>query len=270
MKEAAITSVFWIGAALLFNGFVLLHRGADHAALFLTAYVVEKSLSVDNLFVFYVLFRHFRVRSEDEHTLLFCGVLGAIVMRAILIWLGVRVIEQFHAVIYLFGAFLVWTGVMLAKSHDDDVSHGKMITFLSRVLPVARADARGFVVKEDGRWKVTAYVFALVAIEATDLAFAVDSIPAVIGITPDFFTAYTSNIFAILGLRALYFLLAGMIRRFQRLKYGLCAVLVFIGAKMLVADFVHVPTSLSLVIILVILGGIIAADLLRPAKREIL
>lgn len=269
VREAAWTSAFWIGVALAFNAGVAYVRGTDFGVEFLAAYLLEKSLSMDNLFVFYLLFRHFGVRREDEHSLLFCGVVGAIVMRAALILAGVQLVHRFHFLFYVFGAFLVWSGVGMWRSHGAEEEEGKVVRLLRRFLRVAPPGARGFFMRgDDGKVALTTGAFALVAIELSDLLFALDSIPAVLGITHDFATAYTSNILAILGLRALYFLLAGMIGRFRRLHYGLAFVLVFIGGKMLVMDLFHVPTWISLGVIAASVGGAVAWDLASPEPAE--
>lgn len=267
LREAAVTSAVWISLSLLFMLGVGWKRGHEDAVVFLTAYLMEQSLSIDNLFVFYLLFRHFGIKKENEHRLLFYGVLGAIVMRATFIGLGVGLVAMFHFLFYVFGAFLVWSGIAMARSeHTEEDTEGKIVAFLRKRIPIAPPGADGFFEIVDGKWMATSAGFALIAIETTDLLFAVDSIPAVLGITQDFFLAYTSNICAILGLRSLYFLLAGAIGKFKRLHYGLSFVLVFIGVKMILgaADLIHIPVLLSLGVIALSVGTPVVLDLAWP------
>ena len=252
-KEAAWLSAFFVAASLVVNVGIWIGYGHDPALTFFTAYIVEKSLSVDNLFVIAVLFGYFGVPAQYQHRVLFWGIFGAIVMRAVMIFLGVALIERFHWLLYVFGAFLVLTGVKMFWDSDDneDVSQNRILSFLRRVMPVTRSyQGEHFFVRKMGRLWATPLFLVLVMIELTDVVFAVDSIPAILGITTDPFIAYSSNIMAVLGLRALYFLLAGIIERVRYLHYGLGAVLVFIGLKMLTEEVVHVPTWLSLSVIL--------------------
>lgn len=267
MREASLASAFWILLALAFCAGVFHWKGHADGLTFLTAYLMEESLSIDNLFVFYLLFRHFGIKREDEHTMLFYGVMGAIVMRATFIGLGVALVSRFKFLFYVFGAFLVWSGLTMWNSKEADEEENKLVKWLRRIVPVAPAGTRGFVARHDGRLMLTMSAFALIAIELSDLMFALDSIPAVLGLTQDFFVAYTSNILAILGLRSLYFMLAGAIGRFQRLHYGLSLVLTFIGAKMLVMEFVHVPIGVSLGVIAVCVGGSVALDLIAARRK---
>ena len=263
-KEAAWLSAFFVVASLAVNGIVW-WAGVDQGLgngpglTFLTAYVVEKSLSVDNLFVIAVLFGYFAVPAKYQHRVLFWGIFGAIVMRAFMILLGVALVERFHWVLYVFGAFLVLTGLRMFREteEEEDLSQNKVLTLLRRVLPVTKHyHEEHFFVKKMGRTLVTPLFLVLVMIELTDVVFAVDSIPAILGITTDPFLAYSSNILAVVGLRALYFLLAGVIERIRYLHIGLAAVLVFIGGKMLAEPFLEpvfgiekIPTSLSLFVV---------------------
>jgi tellurite resistance protein TerC len=271
-REALVWSVVWIGLALLFNVWVYTRFGPERGLEFFTGYLIEKALSVDNLFVFLVLFSYFAVAANLQHRVLFWGILGALGMRAGFILAGAALIQTFHWVLYLFGAFLVFTGIKLLAHRDDDI-HPERNPVLRLFRRVVRAvpDYRGarFVVKEGGRWYATPLLMVLVVVEVTDIVFAVDSIPAIFAITADPFIVFTSNIFAILGLRALYFLLAGMIGKFQYLKVGLGLVLAFVGAKMLVADVVKVPIALSLGIVGGLLGLSVVASLLFPPKGEV-
>ncbi len=263
-KEAAWLSAFFVAASFAVNGAVW-WAGVDQGlgngpgVTFLTAYLVEKSLSVDNLFVIAVLFGYFAVPARYQHRVLFWGIFGAIVMRAFMILLGVALVDRFHWVLYIFGAFLLLTGLRMFKENDDadDVADNKLIGLLRRVLPVTpRYHEEHFFVRIEGKLWVTPLFLVLVMIELTDVVFAVDSIPAILGITTDPFLAYSSNIMAVVGLRALYFLLAGVIERIRYLHIGLGAVLVFIGAKMLTEPFIEpwfgiekIPTWVSLTVV---------------------
>src|SRR5690606_532288 len=223
-----------------------------------TAYIVEKSLSVDNLFVIAVLFGYFGVPAEYQHRVLFWGIFGAVVMRAVMILVGVALIERFEWVLYVFGVFLLLTGARMLFSSEvaEEPGQNRILRLLRRVLPVTkRYHQEHFFIHRMGKWMVTPLFLVLVMIELTDVVFAVDSIPAILGITTHPFPAFSSNIMAVVGLRALYFLLAGIIERVRYLHIGLGLVLVFIGAKMLVHEWVHVPTWVSLTVITVLIGG---------------
>jgi tellurite resistance protein TerC len=258
MREALIWSGVWIGLALLFNLGVYHWFGPARAAEFLTGYLIEKALSVDNLFVFVVIFSYFAVPKSLQHRVLFWGILGALVMRGIFIALGAVLLARFHAVVYVFGAFLIFTGVRLLVHRDDSVhpERNPVIGLFRRFVPTV-SDYRGsrFTVVEHGKRFATPLLLVVTVVEATDIVFAVDSIPAVFAVTRDPFIVYSSNIFAILGLRALYFVLADVIGRFHYLKYGLALVLVFVGAKMALADLVEVPVAVSLGIVALLLLG---------------
>jgi tellurite resistance protein TerC len=266
-REALVWALVYAALALLFCGGVYLRFGGDKAMEFLAGYVIEEALSVDNLFVFLVLFAYFQVPAELQHRVLFWGVVGALVLRALFVLVGATLIQSFHGVTYLFGGFLVLTGIKLLVQRDAGVhpERNPVLRLLRRILPVTDG-YRGnrFTVTEDGRRFATPLLLVLVLIEATDLVFAVDSIPAVFGVSSDPFIVYTSNIFAILGLRSLYFALAGMMERFHHLKVGLALVLAFVGGKMLLAGVFKVPIGWSLGVVLLLLAGSVAASLLFP------
>ena len=275
LREAARLSAFFVAAALAVAGSVWVGFGHAAGLTFLTGYLVEVSLSVDNLFVIAVLFGYFAVPAAYQHRVLFWGIFGAIVMRAGMIFLGVALIERFSWLLYVFGAFLLVTGLKMFR-HDTetvDVSENRLLTFLRRLLPVtARYHGEHFFVREAGRRMVTPLFLVLVMIELTDVVFAVDSIPAILGVTTDPFLAYGSNIMAVVGLRAMYFLLAGVIERVRYLHVGLALVLSFIGIKMLTEPLLHrlgveLPTWLSLLVIALCLGGAAVASVLA-GRRE--
>ncbi len=271
MREATIWSVVWIAAALLFNAGVWALEGPQVGLEWLTAYLVEKALSVDNLFVFLVIFSYFAVPDHLQPRVLLWGVLGAVVMRASLILVGVTLVKLFHWVLYFFGALLVYTGWKLFRHREEtvDPSQNPVLQAVRRRFPVTGTYVGGkFFLRRDGRLWVTPLFLVLVVVESTDLMFAIDSIPAVLAITHHMFTAYTSNIFAILGLRALFFVLAGIMDMFRYLKYGLSLVLVFIGLKMLVADVYKVPIGVSLGVVALILTVSVLASVLIPAPKE--
>jgi tellurite resistance protein TerC len=266
-REAAIWCGVWVSLALLFGLWIWNKQGADLALKFYAGYLVEYALSMDNVFVFLVVFSYFSVPSAYQHRVLFWGILGALVMRLIFILAGAALINTFHWILYVFGAFLLYTGVKLMFQKHESVEPGKNPVFrlFRRFVPMT-ADYEGqkFVVVRDGRRFATPLLLVLVVVEATDVVFAVDSIPAIFGITRDQFIVFTSNIFAIMGLRSLYFLLSGVMDRFHYLKIGLGLVLAFIGVKMLTEWLWKLPIWLSLTIIALILGGSVVASLLRP------
>lgn len=270
-KEAVIWCVVWVSLALLFGAGVHYYRGAQPGIEFLTGYVVELSLSLDNLFVFLLVFSFFRVPANLQHTILYWGILGALVMRGIMIAAGVALINEFHWIIYVFGAFLVFTGVKMLFSGNKEIHPEKnpAIKLAKRIFPLTH-DYYGnrFFVRLDGRLLATPMFLVLLMIETTDLVFAVDSIPAVLAISRDTFVVYTSNVFAILGLRSFYFALSGMFHKFRFLKVGLAVVLSYVGAKMLLADFYKIPTLISLALILLIITSSILISLLLPDKSK--
>jgi tellurite resistance protein TerC len=270
-KEAGIWTGVWVTLSLLFCGGLVYFDYWDRtqALQWLTAYVVEYSLSVDNLFVFLMVFAYFRVTPEVQHRVLFWGIVGAFLMRAVLIIAGTALVQRFHWLIYIFGAFLVYTAVKMAFSNDEDDADPEqtlVVRVARRMLPVARqGEGSRFFITEDGRRKVTPLFLVLLVVEATDLLFALDSIPAVLGISQDPFIVYTSNVCAILGLRSLFFVVASLMEKFHLLKMGLAVILGFVGTKMLITFFdIHVPIGLSLGIIGGILVASIVASLIWP------
>jgi tellurite resistance protein TerC len=272
VKEATIWTVIWISLALLFNAAIYFYAGPEPALQFLTGYLIEKSLSVDNIFVFVMLFSYFAVPVEYQHRVLFWGILGALVMRGLLIGVGAFLIEQFHWIIYIFGAFLIFTGLRMAfqkEEKDIQVESNVMVKMLRRVIPITEGyHGHDFFVRQAGRLFATPLLVVLFVVETTDLIFALDSIPAIFAVTTNAFLVYTSNVFAILGLRSLYFLLAGVVTKFRFLKLGLSAVLAFVGMKMLVEGFYHIPIALSLGVIAAILAISIGASLLLPEAEH--
>ena len=267
VREALIWSAVWIGLALAFNVLVWWVFGSERALEFTAGYLIEKALSVDNLFVFLVIFSYFAVPSRLQHRVLFWGILGAIVLRALFIFAGAALLQQFHWIMYVFGAFLVFTGVKLLVQHEEhvDPSTNPVVRLFRRFIPlVPQFHEHRFTVVQNGRRYATPLLMVLIVIEATDVVFAVDSIPAVFAVTRDPFIVYTSNLFAILGLRALFFALAGLMGRFHYLKIGLGMVLAFVGTKMLIADIYKLPIGVSLGIIAGLLGASIMTSVLRP------
>jgi tellurite resistance protein TerC len=271
VKEAAIWSAVWISLSLLFNLGLYFWLGSEVALQFFTGYVIEKSLSVDNIFVFVLIFGAFAVPAVYQHRVLFWGILGALVMRGTLIVAGAALIEQFHWIIYVFGAFLIFTGVRMALHRDEEIhpENNPLLNILRRRLPVTETYEKDhFWVRRAGKLMITPLLLVLVLVESTDLIFAVDSIPAIFAVTTDPFIVYTSNVFAILGLRSLYFLLAGVIDKFHYLKLGLSAVLTFVGVKMVIVDFYKIPTPVSLSVIVGLLVIAVVASLVRARRLE--
>src|SRR5262245_47311176 len=260
LTAAARRSVLWVAVSLAFNALVWRFKGPHHGLDFFTAYLVEYSLSADNIFVFVLIFAHFRVPPKAQHRVLVWGVLGALIMR------GIALLHRFHFILYLFGLFLVLTAIrmLFQKQPPHDFAEGWAIRVCRRIFPITREfHDEHFKVRVDGRWMLTPLALTMIVIELTDLLFAVDSIPAVFAITRDPFIAYTSNICAILGLRSLYFLLAGLMDRFIYLRTGLALVLGFVGIKMIVADYVPLPRSLSLGVIVLILAVTIGVSMVK-------
>ena len=277
VKEAATWSLVWVSLALAFNAGLWWHLSgtagpevADRKALeFLTGYLIEKSLSVDNVFVFLLIFSSFHVAAEYQRRVLIYGVLGAIVMRAIMILAGAWVVREFNWVLYIFGAFLVVTGLrmLVMAEKTPDLEKNPVLKFARRHLKISDGDhGEKFTIMKDGVRYFTPLFLVLILIEVSDLVFAVDSIPAIFAITTDPFIVFTSNIFAIMGLRALYFLMADVADRFHLLKYGLAMVLTFIGTKMLIAPWYHVPVAASLAIVAVLIGASVVASLIATRK----
>lgn len=269
IKEALIWSAFWIFLSLLFNLGVYFWQGQEKALEFLAGYLIEKSLSIDNIFVFLLIFSYFRVPSRYQHKVLFWGILGALIMRAIFIAVGITLIQNFHFVVYIFGAFLIIAGAKMAFQKDKEIHPEKnpVIKFFRWIMPVSGGYEDGrFFIKTAGRYFATPLFIVLLMIESSDIIFAVDSIPAILSITSDPFIVYTSNVFAILGLRALYFALADIMRLFSYLNYGLSAILVFMGVKMLLADIYKIPVGIALGVIAAILLISMIASFVRPRK----
>jgi len=267
LREALLWSVVWTIVALLFNLWIYYRFGARIGLEFLTGYIIERSLSFDNIFVFVVLFNYFAVPAEHQHRVLFWGILGALVSRGVFIAMGTALLARFAWLIFVFGGFLVYTGIKILIEKETEVHPEKnpVLKLFQRFVPLtSRYHGKRFFVRDDGRLKATPLMLVLVVVEATDVVFAVDSIPAVFGVTRNAFIIFTSNIFAILGLRALYFLLAGLMHKFQYLSYGLGLVLIFVGAKMLLHDWVDIPIEVSLGIVLGLLAAAIVLSLLRP------
>ncbi len=267
IKEALIWSAIWISLSLIFNYGVYVFLGKVKALEFLTGYLIEKSLSVDNLFVFIMLFSFFNVPPKYQHNVLFWGILGALIMRAIFIFTGVALISKFHWIIYIFGAFLVFTGIKMLFHKDEKIVPDKnpLVRLFKKFFPVSeQMHGSKFFVKLNSKTVATPLFIVLLVVEFTDLIFAVDSIPAILAISNDTFIIFTSNVFAILGLRALYFALAGITKYFYYLKYGLSAILVFVGVKMVIVGFYKIPIVYSLLTILgILLISILASVIVK-------
>jgi tellurite resistance protein TerC len=269
-REALMWSGLWIGLAAVFAVIVYYWHGRAASLQFVTGYVIELSLSIDNLFVFLLIFRYFRVPSTHQHKVLFWGILGALVMRAVFILLGVGLIKKFHWIIYIFGALLVYSGIKLFRQQEAEIhpERNPLLRLFRKWMPVTK-DYVGnkFFVRQPGLYATPLFIVLLV-VETTDVLFAVDSIPAILAITLNAFIVYTSNVFAILGLRSMYFALAGMMELFHYLHYGLALVLIFVGSKMLASHYIDLPTELALGIVAVILVVSVLASLIHPQKRE--
>jgi tellurite resistance protein TerC len=269
LKEALIWCGIWVSLALLFNLGIYIWMGQKPAFEFLTGYLIEESLSIDNLFVFLMVFSYFKVPKNYQHGVLFIGILSALIMRAIFISGGITLIQHFGWIIYVFGAFLIFTGIKMVTSEDKEIHPEKSVFFklISKVLPVHHDFVEDkYFSKINGKWHLTKLFMVLMVIEATDLIFAFDSIPAVIAITQDTFIVYTSNIFAILGLRSLYFALAKITDWFHYIKYALCVILVFVGTKMLIGHYYRIPVLVSLAVIATVLLVSVLASLYWPKK----
>jgi tellurite resistance protein TerC len=270
-KQAVGMSAFWIALAAGFAVFIHQWMGPTKALEFVTGYLLEEALSVDNLFVFILLFAYFKVPPEEEKTVLFWGILGALVMRGAFILAGVALVQRFHWILYAFGVFLIYTGfqLMLGGDEEKDPSKNIVLKFCRRFLPLSQDYEGGkFWTRRGGKLLFTPLFMVLLVVETTDILFAVDSIPAILAITRDSFIVYTSNVFAILGLRSLYFALAGMMKLFHYLNYGLSVVLIFIGIKMLLPERYHVPTWAALIVIAVVLAVSVLASVVFPRKAE--
>src|SRR5580692_6168119 len=272
LKEALIESAAWISIALLFNLWVYYDRGAQAGTEFLTAYLVEKSLSIDNIFVFLLIFQAFKIPSASQHRVLYYGIAGALVLRAVFILAGITLLQKFHPVVYFFGAILFITGLrmLLPRKRELHPENTWLVRITRRFLPVVDNYAgQKFLVRKNGKWNATPLLLALVALEAMDIIFAVDSVPAVLAITRDTFIVYSSNVFAILGLRALFFALADILPRFRFLHQGLAAIVIFVGTKMIVSDHFPISGVASLSVIAAILAATIATSLLFPTRTSV-
>jgi tellurite resistance protein TerC len=271
VREATVWSAIWIALAMAFNVLVYFTRGAEQGIQFFTGYLIEKSLSVDNIFVMALIFGFFAVPKIHQHRVLFWGILGALVMRAAFIGAGAALLERFHWILYVFGAFLLFTGFKMAFHRNEEIhpEHNPVLKLVRRLMPVTN-DYEGprFFVRRAGTLMATPLFLVLVLVETTDLIFAVDSIPAIFAVTRDPFLVYTSNIFAILGLRSLYFVLAGVMDKFVYLKLGLAAILVFVGAKMLATELYKVPATVSLLVVVAILATAVVASVLKNRRDE--
>ena len=272
-REAWIWSAVWVSLAMIFAGIVFYYQGSVRGFEFLTGYLIELSLSVDNLFVFLLIFSYFKVPGRFQHRVLFWGVMGALFMRLTMIFIGAALIDRFHWIIYIFGAFLVYTGIKMFSHEDTDMhpDQNPVVRLITRFLPISHQyDEQKFFTTINGKRTGTLLLLVLIVVEVTDLVFAVDSIPAIFAITTNTFIVYTSNVFAILGLRSMYFLLAGVVEKFRYLRIGLAIVLTFIGVKMLLGAFsIHIPIQASLVFVaLVLVGSVVASLLIRPPEDE--
>lgn len=267
VKEALIWTGVWISLAMLFNLFVFLYFDKEKSLEFFTAYLVEKSLSIDNIFVIIMIFSYFSVPASYQHKVLFWGILGALVMRVIFIFAGIELIHKFHWMIYLFGGFLIITGIRMVSTDEKAIDPEKnpLVKFVRKLFPVTQSfEGDKFFIRRDNKTWATPLFVVVVLIEGTDLIFAVDSIPAIIAISDDPFIVYTSNVFAILGLRSLYFALAGIEKYFTYLKYGLAVILIFVGLKMVIIDFYKIPIEISLIVIFFLLAiSMIASVVIR-------
>src|SRR5215216_1744727 len=271
-REAWIWSGVWVTLAMIFAGIVFYYLGSQPGFEFLTGYIIELSLSVDNLFVFLLIFSYFKVPAKFQHRVLFWGVMGALFMRLTMIFVGAALINKFHWIIYIFGGFLVYTGVKMFKDEEIDIQpeQNPLVRFVTHFFPITRHyEEEKFFTRSNGKLTGTLLLLVLMVVEVTDLVFAVDSIPAIFAITRDTFIVYTSNVFAILGLRSMYFLLAGVVEKFRYLRFGLAIVLTFIGVKMLLgAVGLHIPIKISLGFVALVLVGSVLGSLWFPPKGE--
>jgi tellurite resistance protein TerC len=271
VREALTWTGVWITLAMVFNLFIYYYFDKDKAIEFFTGYLIEKSLSIDNIFVIIMIFSYFNVPTSYQHKVLFWGILGALVMRVIFILTGIELIHKFHWLIYIFGGFLVFTGVKMLTSGDEKLEpeRNPLVKLARKIFPFTTSfEGDQFFVKRDGKRWATPLFLVVILIEATDLIFAVDSIPAILAISDDAFIVYTSNVFAILGLRSLYFALSGIEKYFQYLKYGLSAILVFVGTKMCITDLYKIPVDLSLIVIVFILAIAMLASVVVQKKKN--
>jgi len=271
-KESLIWTLIWMGLAMIFNGIIYYWQGPDKALEFLTGYLIELSLSVDNLFVFILIFGYFQVPTQYQHRILFWGIIGALIFRVIFIFAGAALLEKFHWMIYLFGGILIFSGYKMFVQKDKKVDPDKnpVIRLFKRFFPVTeQLEGSKFFIKQNKKWLATPLFLVLILVETTDIIFAVDSVPAILAITTDTFIVFTSNAFAILGLRSLYFALAGIINLFRFLHYGLAAILIFIGLKMVLADVYKIPIEVALFSVLgILITSIVASLVIKPSKTN--
>ncbi len=267
-KEAALWTAVWVVLGLAFNGLIYHRSGAAKAMEFFQGWLLEYALSIDNVFVFLLVFRYFKISAEHQHRVLFWGIIGAVVSRAIFIVLGTAVVSRFHFVMYILGAFLVYSGIKILLQKDDEIDPGKnpVLAVFRRVVPTTdQYDGQKFFTRLDGRWVATPLLVVLVVVEVSDIMFAVDSIPAVLGITKDVFIVFTSNIFAILGLRSLFFLIEALVQKLRFLKVGVAVILAFIGVKILTEHWWKMPVAMSLGVLAGILLVATLLSLLFPS-----
>ena len=271
-KEAILWNVFWIVIAIAFTGVVIYEYGRPAGAAYLTGYVVERALSIDNLFVFVIIFQYFHIKDDRQARVLFWGIIGALLMRGVFILLGAALVAKFHFLLYFFGAFLLYTGVALIVKKDEkapDPEKNLVVRAAAKIIPIdASSTEDQFFVKRSGKWHGTPLFVVLLLVATTDFVFALDSLPAILGITRDPWILYTSNAFAILGMRVLYFLLAALLPKFRFLNYGLSIILVFIGLRMLLEKFVHLGTELTLGIVVFVLAASIVASMAIPERKS--
>ncbi|MDX1975920.1 MAG: TerC family protein [Rickettsiales bacterium] len=271
VKDSMVRVKIWVALAVIFGAWVWHYIGAEKGLEFFTGYIIELSLSMDNVFIIAIIFSYFSVPIQYQHRVLFWGIVGALMMRGAMIWAGSSLITEFGWVLYIFGAFLILTGIKLAFTRNEhyDPSKNPVVRVARRLIPITdQFHGKKFWVKQNGRWMATPLFVVLLLIEATDLVFAVDSVPAIFAVTLDPFVVFTANAFAILGLRSMYFLLAGMITKFYYLKLGLAVLLIFVGVKMSIVEWYHIPTTTSLAAILAILGVAVMASILRAKKLK--
>lgn len=269
-REAVAWTIFWVALAAAFAVGVHFWMGHAKALEFVTGYVIEESLSIDNLFVFLLIFRYFKVPDAHQHEVLFWGIIGALVMRGTFILVGVSLMNRFEWIVYIFGAVLVWSGISFLRGGEKEVhpENNPLLKFVRRWLPVTNDYVGGRFFVRNGKLRATPLFLVLLMIETTDVVFAADSIPAILAITRDSFIVYTSNVFAILGLRSLYFALSGMMTAFHYLQYGLAMILLFIGTKMMISHFYHIPTEWALAVVGGFLALSVAASLMFPQKAD--
>lgn len=270
IKESLTWTGVWIVLALAFNLYIYIKKGSQPGLEFLTGYIIEKSLSIDNIFVISLIFSYFKVASQHQHRVLFWGVLGALVFRIIFILAGVALIQKFTWMIYIFGGFLIFTGLKMLKETEKhiDIENNPVIKFARKHLPIThKFDGEKFITIQDGKKYYTPLALVLIMIESTDIIFAVDSIPAILAVTPDPYIVFTSNVFAILGLRSLYFALNGLMEMFEYISFALSGILIFVGIKMIIGPFFHIPTSISVGIIVLMLGSSVLASIYFPKKK---